>query len=122
MADFQHAEYRCLDKEGVRWERILPEDVDDVKPDNREKRLKRCITHITAGADRSLCRAFIRSEEEWRAACNRAGKEPGEGWLTRPGDMVNVGSYHAATFAAPKETSHMIENIADLLDDVEIPF
>ena len=68
------------------WEAYLPASRDDCNADNRLKRVERLTLHIKAGADRTLCRNFVYTEEEWRSGCQRAGGEPGHGWIMRPGD------------------------------------
>jgi hypothetical protein len=68
-----------------RFEQCLPEKRTDVNANNRQKRVERLALHIECRADRSLCRQFVYTEEEWRSGCQMAGRgEPGEGWVTQP--------------------------------------
>ena len=62
----------------------------------RTYRVKRCAENSRFGAHPDHCRALLYTEEEFRAACQRAGKEPGHGWLARP--EVQVGARVAARF------------------------
>ena len=67
------------------YEQWLPESRDEFNANNRLKRVERCAGHIKLGADRSMCRNFVYTEEEWRSGVRNAGKEPGEGWIMQPG-------------------------------------
>ena len=95
------------------WEKLLPRFIEDFDQTNRLKRVERLSAHVQAGADRTMCRTFVRSEEEWVSGCRMAGREPGEGWITRPVSLPG----NAVVVAEPeREREVKPEPVADVLD------
>lgn len=105
------------------WEQWLPESWDEFNADNRLKRVERLAHHIKAGADRTMCRMFVYTEEEWRSGCMKAGKEPGHGWVMQPGPepqkreiKIEVKPYEQSELATIGAL------IRDALEDDTLPF
>jgi hypothetical protein len=107
--NWNQAEYREW-KEG-HWEKLLPLAWDNFDQDARLKRVERLARHIQAGADRTVCRCFVYTEEEWGSGCRKAGREPGEGWVTLPQGKPNA-HVHKVEFVHEPEP----QPVADVLD------
>ena len=92
-----------------RWENVLPSAVDDFDQENRNRRIEWSVSHIRAGADRDICRGFLRSEEEYRSACRQAGAEPGVGWIVRPDGLRST--EHRPQPVAPVEPTRLGDDV-----------
>jgi hypothetical protein len=101
------------------WEQTLSESREDFDPAHRLKRVERLSLHIKCGAERSLCRQFVYTEEEWRSGCRMAGGEPGHGWITQSGPKSKAEPKPAPAVPVQSE----LVTIGALLGDYDdIPF
>jgi hypothetical protein len=104
------------------YEQWLPESWDEFNADNRLKRVERLSRHIKAGADRTMCRMFVYTEEEWRSGCLMAQKEPGHGWIMQPGaEHKPVAPPKPAEMPVQSELVTIGEMIRDAFDE-DLPF
>jgi hypothetical protein len=102
------------------YEQRLPESWDDFSAGNRLKRVERLTHHIRAGADRTLCRQFVYTEEEWRSGCRNAGHEPNHGWIMQPGTEARTAPQPTAA-PANSDLKTIGALVQEAFDD-ELPF